>query len=238
MARLLVGTLVASNCLLLAHVLIPEKVRRRWLRYLLGRVLPSLASPTPEQRNNQLGELLGKDYAPPLPQPIADALERSCLCFLATAGATLEPHLSLMRYSYTAGLDPSSPEPTEVMVISTQRKTKKFEILTENENVALLVHDFQTHLDGDEDNNYEALGNRGKFSITLNGSVRVETGELAEKYRAIHLTRNEKYRQFIVGPDIAIITVHLTRARICDVNDHVTHFSKTGTTWAEGQSPK
>ena len=80
--------------------------------------------------------------------------------------------------------------------------------------------------------NYESLGGEGaKYSITLNGTVRVETGELAEKYRRIHLARNAKYKQFIVGPDIAIITVHLTRARICDVNDQVTHFSKSGSSW-------
>ena len=37
---------------------------------------------------------------------------------------------------------------SEVVVISTQRKTKKFDILTRNENVALLVHDFSTHRAG------------------------------------------------------------------------------------------
>ena len=53
-------------------------------------------------------DLLGQDYVPPLPKPIADALERSRLCFLATASG-LEPHLSLMRFSYCRGLlDPSS----------------------------------------------------------------------------------------------------------------------------------
>jgi hypothetical protein len=38
--------------------------------------------------------------------------------------------------------------PSEVVVISTQRKTKKFDILTRNENVALLVHDFSAHRAG------------------------------------------------------------------------------------------
>ena len=42
-------------------------------------------------------------------------------------------------------------------MISTQRKTKKFDILTQNENVALLVHDFTTHREGDGAN-YETLG--------------------------------------------------------------------------------
>ena len=92
-----------------------------------------------------------------------------------------------------------------------------------------LVHDFATH--NDERNAVESdyslvNGDRPRFSITLNGRVRVEEGALAERYRAIHLARNKSYSQFIVGPDIAIITVHLQRARVCDVNDRVAHFAR------------
>ena len=38
-----------------------------------------------------------------------------------------------------------------------------------------------------------------------------------------------------VGEDIAIITVHLRRARVCDVNDRVSHFQRTqsGREWTE-----
>jgi hypothetical protein len=233
--RLLMGALVASNIALLTHIFFPlDKLLKRCMNFLLrGRATTHSPTGSPAEKDKRkLGELLGKDYTPPLPKPVAEALERSCLCFLATANA-LEPHLSLMRYTYTRGLDPNQPEIEEVMVLSTQRQTKKYEILTANENVALLVHDFVTHRDGDEDANYEKLGTRTKYSITLNGTVRVETGELADRYRQIHLARNEAYKQFIVGPDIAIITVHLTRARVCDVNDNVTHYGKTGETWAE-----
>ena len=239
MSRLLIGALTVSNVILLAYTFAPRKLLRRWMRQIMRRV-PSSSSLMQQQKREgsltKLGELLGKDYSPPLPKPVADALERSCLCFLATSN-NLEPHLSLMRYTYTRGLDPNDHLGSEVMVISTQRKTKKFEILTENENVALLVHDFQTHRDGDHDSNYEMLGTRAKYSITLNGTVRVETGALAEEYRRVHLARNEQYKQFIVGSDIAIITVHLTRARVCDVNDHVTHYKKDGSTWSPTTSP-
>ena len=55
--------------------------------------------------SEDLDGLLGKDYTPPLPQPVADALQRSQICFLATAGHSLEPHLSLMRFTYCRGLD-------------------------------------------------------------------------------------------------------------------------------------
>ena len=91
------------------------------------------------------------------------------------------------------------------------------------------MHDFATHNDERNavENDYSLVnGSRPRFSITLNGRVRVEEGSLAERYRAIHLARNKAYSQFIVGPDIAIITVHLQRARVCDVNDRVAHFAK------------
>lgn len=97
-----------------------------------------------------------------------------------------------------------------------------------------LVHDFTTH--ADEDNNdYSPLENRPRYSITLNGRVHVETGERAERYRQIHLAHNTSYSQFIVGEGIAIITVHLQRARVCDVNDRVSHYQREDgkKRWAE-----
>ena len=186
---------------------------------------PTIGSSSPQashSREKSLGGYLGKDYVPPLPRPVAEALERSCLCYLATSGENHEPHLSLMRFTYTAGLE----EPlSEVLIISTQRKTKKFELITRNNQVALLVHDFNTSADADA-TNYQQMDGRTRYSITLNGVVSVQEGELAERYRAIHLAANPSYTQFIVGDDIAIITVDLKRARVCDVNDRVTHFAR------------
>ena len=62
---------------------------------------------------------------------------------------------------------------------------------------------------------------------------------MAERYRAIHLAANRSYSQFIVGEDIAIITVNLQRARVCDVNDRVAHFAKvgSGSAWEEVTLP-
>ena len=98
--RTLITILAASNSLLLAKLLYPTAKTlllslRSQLRRLFGKKTGDPLTP----------ELLGQDYVPPLPKPIAEALERSCLCFLATAGSTLEPHLSLMRFTYCRGLD-------------------------------------------------------------------------------------------------------------------------------------
>ena len=107
--------------------------------------------------------------------------------------------------------------------------------LCASEIVHRLVHDFATHGDATERADYSPVGDRPRYSITLNGRVRVEEGELAERYRQIHLGRNAAYSQFIVGDDIAIITVRLNRARVCDVNDRVQHFRRddSGKCWSE-----
>lgn len=209
-----IGALALTNAALLVHVFFGDRLRRLAQR---------LVSRSADACDEPLEQLLGRDYVPPLPGPVAAALDRSCLCFLATA-AKDAPHLSLMRFTYCAGL--AAPN-TEVMVMSTRRNTKKYAMLTENENVALLVHDFAADASADM-TNYEEVEGRSKFSITLNGTVRVENGALAERYRRIHLARNSTYGQFIVGDDIAIVTVSLRSARVCDVNDSVRHWARGG----------
>lgn len=161
----------------------------------------------------------------------ADALERSCLCFLATADLSSSPHLSLMRFTHMASLEDTQ---SELLIISTQRNTKKYEITTANQNVALLVHDFVAEQAHDATNNQKLQG-QTCYSITLNGVVKEQHDELAEKYRAIYLASNSEHSQFIVGDDIAVITVNPKRARVCDVNDRVTHFAKaeSGKEWEE-----
>eukprot|EP00593_Proboscia_inermis_P015677 CAMPEP_0171301556 /NCGR_PEP_ID=MMETSP0816-20121228/10755_1 /TAXON_ID=420281 /ORGANISM="Proboscia inermis, Strain CCAP1064/1" /LENGTH=107 /DNA_ID=CAMNT_0011779235 /DNA_START=1 /DNA_END=324 /DNA_ORIENTATION=- len=96
--------------------------------------------------------------------------------------------------------------------MSTNRNTKKFELLVKQKGVALLVHDFG--------------GSNGSYSITLNGECEVlKDGEQTEKYRAAHLDHNPDYPQFIVGPDIAMLGIMVSSARICNINDQVTQWN-------------
>ena len=229
-----VNVLIASNVVLVVALVWRDQLTR-WARRLCkswmgGRVSPPQSPSRLRSSEAGLRSYLGQDYQPPLPKPVADALERSCLCFLATAGK-LEPHLSLMRFTYTASLEENN---SEVMIISTRRDTKKYDIITENNNVALLVHDFDAS-SGSDESNYSSVAGQTRYSITLNGTVKVQEGELAERYRQIHLSANPAYSQFIVGDEIAIITVNLERARVCDVNDRVSHFARDGTaaSWKE-----
>jgi len=229
--------LIASNALFLANFLFREaprylrQARGLWRKLRQGLLGPGNADRPSPSRSPSLGGYLGKDYVPPLPKPVADSLFRSRLCYLATSGDN-DPHLSLMRFTYTAGLEEDG---SEVMIISTQRKTKKYEVITRNKNVALLVHDFDATANADA-NNYQQMNGQTRYSITLNGLVKVQEGELAERYRAIHLAANGAYKQFIVGDDIAIITVDLKRARVCDVNDRVTHFQRSDSCAADGSA--
>uniref|UniRef100_A0A7S2IJN9 Pyridoxamine 5'-phosphate oxidase N-terminal domain-containing protein n=1 Tax=Haptolina brevifila TaxID=156173 RepID=A0A7S2IJN9_9EUKA len=223
--------LLASNTVLALTVLLQTKLGQRlWQRLTTSLSwLTSQRVAEPDSPSAEFRSLLGKDYVPPLPKPIADALERSCLCFLATAGSEHTPHLSLMRFTYTKEFEENS----EVMIISTRRNTKKFQLITCNTNVALLVHQFDTETEKDG-NNYDTLGSgRTRCSITLNGRVRVQEGEMAEHYRRIHLAANREYSQFIVGDDIAIVTVHLDTARVCDINDRVAHFTRHECSWKD-----
>lgn len=160
-----------------------------------------------------------RTVVPPLPRVVQRSLSNARLAYLSTVDADASSsHLSLMRFTYLRD--------REVIVMSTNRRTKKFEMLRRQRGVALLIHDFGSGngngngkgIDGDGDVEDEE---GGRYSVTLNGECRIETGETAEFYRNAHLKHNPDYPQFIVGDDIAILCVRVTSARICNVNDQV-----------------
>jgi len=149
-----------------------------------------------------------KELTPPLPREVVRLLKSTSLCHLSTQGVDGTPHLSLMRFTYLPA--------EEKIIISTRRSSQKFDFLEQNPLVALLVHDFPHMQDEGE------RGECGRtFSITLNGSASIETGDAEARYRALHLQENPEYEQFIVGPNIAIVSVTVTSARICNLQDKV-----------------
>lgn len=148
---------------------------------------------------------------PPFPELVRGMLSKCRLAYLSTVDSEMgSSHLSLMRFTYL-----NDPEDGEVVIMSTNIKTKKFEMLQRQKGVALLVHDFGQ-------NSVSA----GLYSITLNGNCRiVEHITKADYYRKMHLSHNPDYPQFIVGDDIAILCIDVTSARICDINDQVTKWN-------------
>jgi general stress protein 26 len=168
-----------------------------------------------EERRGSISDLRGSRLKPPFPPVVRDVLSKCRLAYLSTLDAdSASSHLSLMRFTYL-----QDEQDGEVVIMSTNRRTKKFEMLQKQKGVALLVHDFAEQQGG------------GSYSVTLNGACRiVEDPEKAEHYRAAHLAHNQGYQQFIVGEDIAILCVDVTSARICDINDHVTKWDVTEST--------
>lgn len=152
----------------------------RWPPSMLLRLLPRLLH-GPSRRPKQQRALSEGEFVPPLPEPVVQVLTRCCLCFLATSNDSA-PHLSLMRFSFSSALD--DPE-KEVVIVSTRRNTKKYQFILENKEVALLVHDFSGEAEEDGQN-YEELEGRARHSITLNGIVHEQTGELAERCADFH----------------------------------------------------
>ena len=160
--------------------------------------------PNPKSDNNAL-------IKPPFPQTLRDMLSKCRLAYLSTV-QTMEKssHLSLMRFTYL-----HDEIDGEVIIMSTNRNTKKFEMLRQQQGVALLVHDF------DKESPSDIAGR----SITLNGQCRILSGADEERYRAAHLAHNPDYPQFIVGKDIAVLCINVSSARICDLNDKVEHWN-------------
>jgi general stress protein 26 len=153
----------------------------------------------------------GSQLKPPFPELVRQMLSKCRLAYLSTVDTELSSsHLSLMRFTYL-----NDDDDGEVVIMSTNKKTKKFEMLQHQNGVALLVHDFG------QNSNIAGL-----YSITLNGNCRiVENVSKTDYYRSMHLENNPDYPQFIVGEDIAILCIDVTSARICDINDQVTKWT-------------
>jgi hypothetical protein len=175
-----------------------------WLRYQQSR-----PRKTKSRSVGLLQQHVGAHIKPPFPAIVEELLSKCRLAYLSTIDMEeSSSHLSLMSFTFL-------PE-EQVIVLSTNRKTKKYLMLQQQHGVSLLVHDFGTAVDG---------GVAEQYAITLNGTCQIEEGETAELYRAAHLKHNPNYPQFIVGEDIAILAVYITTARICNILDQVVHWN-------------
>ncbi len=164
---------------------------------------------------------------PPFPQTLRDMLSKCRLAYLSTVHSKEKSsHLSLMRFTYL-----HDETDGEIIIMSTNRNTKKFEMLRQQKGVALLVHDFdKAQSDG--------AASESTRSITLNGNCRILSGADEERYRKEHLAHNPDYPQFIVGEDISVLCIDVVSARICDLNDKVVHWNVLEADNASSKQPK
>jgi hypothetical protein len=179
------------------------------------------------------------EFAPPLPPAVTSVLDAASLAYLATVEDGL-PHLSLMNFSHVT----TEPELGPVLVMTTRRDTKKFRALEKTPQVAVLIHDFNVggggggaRAGGGGDSEGAAAtaaagaagtaaAGGGTLSITVYGDAVIATGPAAERLRAAHLARNPRYPQFIVGDHIAVLAIVPSLARMCNVADVVTTWSR------------
>eukprot|EP00040_Diaphanoeca_grandis_P034369 m.212895 g.212895 ORF g.212895 m.212895 type:complete len:212 (-) comp33136_c0_seq5:30-665(-) len=152
------------------------------------------------------------EYVPPLPECVCDVLSKLSLCYLATVEGGF-PHLCLMNFTFVK-------RKQESIIMTTRKNTKKYQAIVENRNVSILVSDF-SHIKDTAP---------GTVAITLSGKVNLPEGDEADRLRQLHVENNPNYRQFIVGDDIAVFTVTIDRARICDIKDNVQHWAANGPT--------
>lgn len=165
------------------------------------------------KKKDEAAKLSGK-IRPPFPPVIREMLSSCQLAYLSTVEDN-SSHLSLMRFTFLHDKDDG-----EIIIMTTNVNTKKFQLLQNQEGVALLVHDFPQF-------RYETMEEtKGIHSITLNGKCEIiNDKETADRYRANHLAHNPDYPQFIVGENIAVLRVTISSARICNIDDQVTKWS-------------
>lgn len=194
-----------------------------------GRHDAPKGSPSKSSSNREAMPVEGKeDIFPPLPPTVVALLQSTRVCHLSTTSSDGLPHLSLMRFTYR--------REEEVIIMTTRTDTKKYELLCSSPKVAVLVHDFPSLRKEEEGEGGEggaatttegeSAGEGHTYAITLNGVASMQKGKEAERFRALHLENNAAYSQFIEGEKIAVFTVHVTSARICNVEDRVTYWDK------------
>jgi hypothetical protein len=104
--------------------------------------------------------------------------------------------------------------------MSTRIDTKKYEAIVKNPKVAILIHDF------DSKRNDTSSQSLGTFSVTIYGEITVASGDRAESLRSKHLEINPSYEQFICGEGKAILAIQPNFARLCNLQDNVSMWSK------------
>jgi len=153
------------------------------------------------------------DIEPPFPDEVLEILLSTSSCQLGVTLPDGTSHLCLMIFTYI-------PKEQRI-ILSTRRDTAKFQAISLLTRVTLLLHDLKGR---------DAAAARlpaTTHSITLYGEVAILADEDSEAYRSAHLARHgSEYQQFIVGENVAMLSVSVESARICNSRDQVKRWSK------------
>jgi len=150
---------------------------------------------------------------PLFPVEVVEQLLSASSCHLGVTLPDGSSHLCLMIFTYI-------PQEQRVL-LSTRRNTAKFQAISQLTRVTMLLHDLDAR---------DAAAARlptTTNSITMYGEVAILADMVAEPYRAMHLARHgSEYQQFIVGEDIAMLSVRIESMRICNSSDKVRKWSR------------
>jgi nitroimidazol reductase NimA-like FMN-containing flavoprotein (pyridoxamine 5'-phosphate oxidase superfamily) len=126
-------------------------------------------------------------------EKIKNMLNNESFAVLSTQGGG-QPYTSLI--TFTAGTD------LRTIVFATPVNTKKFELISNCENVSILV-----------DNRSENIDELNKISaITVTGKAHtVETQEEIEKYRSLILEKHPYLENFVLAESSALIMIEVEK---------------------------
>ncbi|KAK6457951.1 uncharacterized protein RJT20DRAFT_92573 [Scheffersomyces xylosifermentans] len=175
-----------------------------------------------------------------LPESVTTLLKSTRFIHLATSLNDI-PHVSLMNYTYFHRDD------QDYVIISTPKKTTKYENMVKNPNVSFLVHDWisvKNNSEGDEDlpsqrrnSLYELLANFNKneisrVSVTINGKAEIldsdKDTDSFDFYKSLHLNNAKidqiQAKNYIENADNALILIHINGCKVTDTENNVEEF--------------
>ncbi|KAK9379597.1 uncharacterized protein V2V93DRAFT_373139 [Kockiozyma suomiensis] len=151
------------------------------------------------------------------------------------------PHVSLMNYTYLPEGSALPYESDAVIIVTTERHTKKFFNITANPRVSILVHDWVSKQTSTTPSSAGPNGltqfllsmnqaELSSISATLNGIARIVTDPTEEKFFKDRLLASNPSdaRTFIDAEDVALIAIKVSSARVVDNDNNVVKWKDAG----------
>lgn len=171
-----------------------------------------------------------------LPETAVKLLKRTRFLHLATSYQDC-PHVTLMNYTYYQEGD------KEFIIITTQKDSTKYENISHNNKVSMLVHDW-TSSKSEEDTSaepkrrnslFELITNLNKtemssISIMINGSAQIIDKQDAKYnfYKSLHLNNDtiEQHQidSYVKDDSNELILIQVTGCKISDTDNNVEQY--------------
>lgn len=172
-----------------------------------------------------------------LPETAVKLLKRTRFLHLATSYQDF-PHVTLMNYTYYQEGD------TEFIIITTPKDSTKYENISHNSRVSMLVHDWISSKSEAEDTNgeprrrnslFELITNLNKsemssISIMINGSAQIIDKEDAKYkfYKSLHLNNDtiepQQLDSYVKDDSNELILIKVIGCKISDSDNNVEQY--------------